>query len=183
MKISWVLSDQVDLDPTIDITKLKNIGSFWGSWRTWRAYQTDNVICNDLPKADELIKRAFHAVCNFYIPHSNWVNLNSPTGVKIYKGDFVHDVDHRDEIVAMHLAASVSDIVILLGFDLGEQETHLDKLQEHRAHNYRSLIRQAILDNPQIQWIVADHLVDFRKDISELPNLDRDTLDNILPND
>ena len=44
MNINWVLADQVVLDPTVDIDAMKAIGSFWGSWRTWRAYGTDNVI-------------------------------------------------------------------------------------------------------------------------------------------
>jgi hypothetical protein len=122
MKISWVLSDRVELDPTVDIDKLKNIGAFWGSWRTWRAYQTDNVLCNDFNKADELLKRAFHAVCNLYIPNTHYATLNRPTGVKLYEGKFLHDVDHQEEIVALHLAASVTDIVLLLGFDFSEQE-------------------------------------------------------------
>jgi hypothetical protein len=180
MKISWVLSDRVELDPTVDIDKLKNIGAFWGSWRTWRAYQTDNVLCNDLAKADELLKRAFHSICNLYIPNTNYATLNRPAGVKLYEGEFVHDVEHREEIVALHLAASTSDIVLLLGFDFSEQPKHADRLLEHRAHNYRGLIRQTIVDNSHVQWVVIDHPADFRKDLRELNNLTKDSLSNVL---
>jgi hypothetical protein len=98
-----VLADNVVLDPTQELEPLKHIGSFWGSWRTWRAYQTDNVICHDQNKADELLKRAFQAACNFYIPNSAHVALNQPLGVQVYQGDFVHEVEHQEEIIAMHL--------------------------------------------------------------------------------
>jgi hypothetical protein len=180
MKVSWIISDRLVLDPTVNIDELKNIGSIWGSWRTWRSSQTDNVICHDLGKADELIKRAFHAVCNFYIPKSIYEDLGRPPGIKIYEGEFVHDVEYKEEIIAMHLASMDSDLVLLLGFDFGEFEPNLDKLLEHRAHNYRSLTKQVINDNPEIQWIAIDHPSAFRKDLLNVDNLTQDTLDNAL---
>jgi len=180
MNISWVFSDATDLDHTVNLTKLKNIGSFWGSWRTWRAYQTDNVVCHTMTKADELIKREFHKACNFYIPNSIYTTLDRPSGVHLYEGDFIHDVDHQEEIVAMHLAASTSDIVLLIGFDFSEQEKNLDKLLEHRAHNYRSLTKQAIKDNPQVQWLIINHPSKIRIDLTELDNLSLDSLENIV---
>jgi hypothetical protein len=180
MKISWVLSDAVTLDPTVDLVRMKEIGSLWGSWRTWRACQTDNVICNDIKKSEELVKRAFHSVCNFYIPNSAYTVLDSPPGVKIYEGEFKHDVDGQEEIVAMHLAAMDSDIVLLLGFDFSPKEPKSDKLEEHRAKNYQGLTKQAIVDNPHVQWVVVDHSADFRKDLKIIDNLTKDTLDNAI---
>ena len=80
----------------------------------------------------------------------------------------------------MHLAASVSDIVLLLGFDFSESSKQDDRLLEHRLNNYRGLIKQAIVDNNQVQWVVLDHPLDFRNDLLELPNLTKDFLVNIL---
>lgn len=180
MNINWVISDRAELDPTIPISQLKNIGSIWGSWKTWRSCQTDNVICHDMSKANELIKRAFHAVCNFYTSNENYKLLDSPSGVRIYEGNFQHDVDFQDEIIAMHLAASVSDIVLLMGFDFTENTTNPDKLLEHRAHNYRSLTKQVIKSNPNVQWVVVDHPSPFRKDLLELENLTKDSLNSVL---
>jgi hypothetical protein len=57
-RISWVLSDDIDLDPTQDIDALKLVGPLWGSWRTWRACQTDNVICHDQIKVAEFINNS-----------------------------------------------------------------------------------------------------------------------------
>jgi hypothetical protein len=180
MKISWILSNSLVLDPTVDIDQLKNIGAFWGSWRTWRSCQTDNVICHDMAKANELIKRAFHAVCNFYIPNSIYASLDRPTGVKLYEGDFIHDVDRHEEIVAMHLVASASEIVLMMGFDFSEPVKNLDKLVEHRETNYRNLTKQAMIDNPNTQWVMVDHPAEFRKDLQKVANLSRDSLENVI---
>ena len=57
MNVSWVLADTLTLDPLVNIDAMKEIGPMWGSWKTWRSCQTDNVICYDLGKAQELIKR------------------------------------------------------------------------------------------------------------------------------
>ena len=170
MNISWVLADGIDLDPTQELEPLKQAGPFWGSWRTWRAYQTDNVICHDQARVDELLKRAFQAACNFYIPNSVYVALNRPLGVQVYEGNFVHDLDHREEIIAMHLAASRSDIVLLLGFDWSQLS------QQH----YVGLVSQAIRDNAEIQWVLVDHPGTIHPAMSNLSNLTQDTMLNVL---
>ena len=178
--ISWVLSDSVQLDPTQDIAVLKDIGSFWGSWRTWRACQTDNVICHDQIKAAELIRREFQNSCNFYIPDTVYTNLNRPTGVKIYAGEFVHDVVRQEELVAMHLAATTSDIVLMLGWNLETFQPDPDLLTANRERHYRNMIRQAFVTYENTQWVVVDHANDLDKNIAALPNVVTDTLDSIL---
>jgi hypothetical protein len=181
MNINWVLADNVVVDPTVDITRMKEAGAFWGSWRTWRGYTTDNVVCHDMKKANELIKRAFHATCNFYIPNSSYIALDRPKGVKLYEGDFLgHDVDHQDELVAINLAGTVSDVVLLLGFNWTKQEPNPDQKVEIRARNYRGLVLQAIKSNPDVQWVVVDHNGELRSELTELGNVTADTLENVL---
>jgi hypothetical protein len=180
MNISWVLSNSAQIDPGIDIAQMKELGSFWGGWQTWRSCQTDNVICHDMVKSRELIDRSFHQTCNFYVPNKYYISLGRPDKVKVYDGDFVHDLYNHEDIVAMHLAASTSDIVLLLGFDFGEFVKSEDRIAEHCAHNYRSLTRQVIQDCPNVQWVCIDHPKEFRPDLISLPNLGRDTLTNIL---
>lgn len=179
MNVSWVLADNLVLDPTINILQLKEIGSMWGSWKTWRGCQTDNVICHNLEKSQELLKRAFHQNCNFYIPNSNWVTLDRPDGVKLYEGSFI-DEYQPEEIIAMHLAASVSDIVLLLGFDLSEKDKIPNKLLEHRAHVYRTLIKHVIENNREVQWVLVDHTSDIMKMLSKEPNLVKDNMETAL---
>jgi hypothetical protein len=180
LNISWVLADSAVLDPTQPLEPLKHIGAFWGSWRTWRAYQTDNVICHDLTRADELLKRDFQQRCNFYIPNSIYSVLNRPTQIKIYQGDFVHDVVRKEEIVAMHLAASTSDIILLVGFDLAAKEKNPDRLQEHQAQHYLGLVTQVIRDNDQVQWVLIDHDRDLDENLIGLANLTKDTMHSVL---
>lgn len=181
MNIQWVLADDLVLDPTADMTKMKNAGAFWGSWRTWRAYNTDNVICHDMQKASELVKRAFQATCNFYIPNAVYNKIDRPQGVKLYEGDFMgHDVDHQDELVAMNLAGSVCEVVLLLGFDWSEKAENPDKVQAIRDRNYRGLVEQAIKSRPDVQWILVDHISEIRPELKQYTNLDKDTLDNVL---
>ena len=179
MNVSWVLADTFVLDPTLDIKEIKEIGPLWGSWKTWRGCQTDNVICHNLEKSRELLQRKFQQNCNFYIPNSNWVTLDRPDGVKLYEGSFT-DEFQPEEIVAMHLAASQSDIILLLGFDLSEKHKNPNKLLEHQAHVYRTLIKHAIEQNPEIQWVLVDHPNPIMKMLSKLPNLTTDTMDNCL---
>ena len=180
MNISWVLADSVVIDPTQDINDLKRLGSFWGSWKTWRAYQTDNVICHDQAKAAELLKRNFQEQCNFYLPNSIYPSLGRPPGVRLYAGEFVHDVVRQEEIVAVHLAATTSDIVLLLGWDLTELPKTTDKLEAHQALHHRNLLYQALKDYDQIQWVVVDHLGDLAKNLAKLDNVVTDTMETVL---
>ena len=179
MNVNWVLADRTILDPLTDVDTMKEIGSFWGSWRTWRSCATDNVVCHEMSKAQELIKRSFQTTCNFYIPNELFVSLDRPDGVNLYEGKFPDDVQ-PEEIVAMHLAASVSDIVLLLGFDLQEQEKNPDKLIEHRAHVYRTMVKNVIEGNPEVQWVLVDHPGDIMKMLVNLPNLSQDTMTTAL---
>ena len=179
-KISWVLADSAVLDPTQDIEELKRLGKFWGSWRTWRAYQTDNVICHDIVKASELVQRKFQNSCNLYIPDSVHANLDRPNGVQVYAGEFVHDVVRQEEIVAMHLAATTSDIVIMLGWDLTELAPNTDRLLTNQAQHHRNLVRQALSDYNQIQWVVVDHAGPIDPNLTDLDNVVTDTLATVL---
>ena len=180
MNIGWVLADAVVLDPTQDLSQLKNIGSFWGSWRTWRACATDNVICHDMKQADTLLTRQFQKQCNFYIPNTIYSSLNRPDGVKLYEGKFVHDIDRQEEIVAMHLAAGYNNIVLLLGFDLRDQIKNPDKLVENRIQHYRNLIKQVIVSNPATQWVLVDHPGDIGKSFVSLDNLTSDSMTSVI---
>ena len=180
MNISWVIADAAELDPTQNIDALKKLGPIWGSWRTWRAYQTDNVICHNPVKADELIKRKFQERCNFYITNSVNVLLGRPPGVRLYAGDFVHDVIRQEEIVALHLAATTSDIVLLLGWDLTKLKTNLDKLESNQAQHHRNLFHQAVKDYGQTQWVVVDHPAPLAPSLLVLENLVTDKMDAVL---
>jgi hypothetical protein len=180
MKISWVLADAATIHPTIDIERLKSIGPFWGGWRTWRSYATDNVICHAESEAQDLVNRSFHTRCNLYVPNSAYQSIGRPPGVKLYQGDFHEIVDHPDDIVSMHLSTSNSDIVLLVGFDLQPKDLGADKLAIHKWHNYKQYVLHLVKDNPTIQWVILDHPDQIEKMFKDLPNLLFDKLDNVL---
>jgi hypothetical protein len=98
----------------------------------------------------------------------------------LYEGDFVHDVVRQEEIVALHLAAATSDIVLLLGFDLTKFLPNLDRLLANQAQHHRNLIRQAIMDYAHVQWVVVDHPDSLDPNLANLPNVVTDNLQAVL---
>lgn len=180
MRINWVYSDRLTLDPTLEPDTLKTIGPSWGSWRTWRGCATDNVVCHDVGKAKELLQRAFQSVCNLHVPKKQYQDLNRPLGVKLYEGEFQQELDHVEDIVSIHLASTQSDIVLLLGFDFSTQFLPEDAFEKHKIRNYYGLIRSAIRNNPDIQYVLVDHPKDLDKAFKELPNLTCDVMANVL---
>lgn len=180
MRVNWVFADGYQLDPGLDTDIIKSIGPTWGSWRTWRSCSTDNVFCHDKTKTQELIGRAFQAVCNFYVPKKYYQDLGRPMGLKLYDGDFNHETDHAEEIVILHMVAAVSDLVLMAGFDLGKIPEPEDRFQKHKLQNYHGMVRSVISNNPNVQWVLVDHKAELDKAYQNLPNLTCDEMVNVL---
>ena len=180
MNISWVIANGYQVDATIDINVMKNIGPIWGSWRTWRACGTDNVICQDYTTACDLVKRNFQKDCNFYIHESHYSNLGRPADVKLYAGEYGDDVTDIEDIISMHLASSTSNVILMLGFNLPKIQHIADRYELHKIKNYYGLIQSLITTNSDTQWVLVDHPTDLSKNFQDLPNLTCDTLGNVL---
>lgn len=178
MRVNWVMASGYQIDPTVNIEQLKNVGSVWGSWTTWRNCGTDNVICSDFSKARDLITRAFQSVCNFYIPSAHYQELGRPLGCKLYDGQFHQEVDNLDDIVAMHLAAGQSDIVLLLGFNFSVPTQVTDPFLVHKIKNYHGLMR-SIISGSSAQWVAVDTDV-MDKSYQNIDNLVADRLETVL---
>lgn len=177
MRISWVISDSF-ADPTVDPETLKSIGGIWGSWRTWRAWKTDNVVCYDSAKAKDLIKRAFQAVCNLYVPKKAYIDLGRPSGVGLFEGEFPAEFDNVEEIISMHLIAEQNDLVLLLGYDLTDPTTE-DAYEKHKRKNYLAAFKAAVKMYPDTQWVLLDHN-ELSEELQELDNITCDTYENVL---
>lgn len=180
MRVNWAVATGYSLDPAVSIDLIKSIGPLWGSWQTWRGCSTDNVICHSAAKARELLDRAFQAVCNFYVPRSEYEFLGRPVGAKLYEGSYQQELEDIEDIIALHLCAGSSDIVLLLGYDLGPMSEDLGKLDRHRMVNRHGLIRSAIANASQTQWVVVDHPRDLDKAYQTLPNLTCDSMASVL---
>jgi hypothetical protein len=180
MRVSWIIADDAVLAPGVDSDQLKAVGSLWGGWRNQRAYQIDNVVCNDLRRTMTLVQHGIHQRCNLYVSRPNHLTLGSPEGMQVYEGEFMHELDRQDEIVTLHLAAGQSDIILLLGFDWQPYVANTDALLELRAHNYRQLVRHVVQDNPDTQWVLVDHPPKLMPELANLDNLTVDNLNNVF---
>ena len=180
MNINWVIAAGYQVDPTVDLDKIKAIGPIWGSWTTWRACGTDNVICQSQSKAVELLNRGFQNTCNFYTSMQYHQTLNRPTNVKFYGGEFNQEVDNIEDIIGLHLASVSSEIVIMLGFDLSTMAELTDRFELHKLRNRYGLTRSLITSNPNTQYVLIDHSKDLDKNFQDLANLTCDTLENVL---
>lgn len=178
MRIACVLAD--DFAAThIEPSQIKDISPVWGSWRTWRAWNTDNVLCHDFDKAAELVQRAFHAVCNLYIPNRHYAALNRPARVNLYDGDFPGEFDHPEEIVAMHLVAEHNDLVLLMGYDL-TKITETDRYQKHKKINYFNAFRATLNTYPETQFVLIDHPGELDESLTKITNLTCDRFESVL---
>ena len=180
MRINWVVADSTVLPPDVDVTVLKDIAAIWGSWRTWRGCGTDNVVCNDASKARELLKRKMNEMCNMHVPSSIYAELDRPKNVRLYEGSFTFEIDNKDELISIHLVSGQSDVVLLVGFDWAERPKSADRLTAHRASNYQRFIKDAISNNPAVQWVLVDHAGEVCPELSDFENLTKDTLENVI---
>ncbi len=177
MRVCWIVSENY-IDPKTTTDQLHSIGPLWGSWRTWRSWNTDNVICDDVQKVKELVQRDFQKNCNLYIPNKTFGDAGRSPEVKLYEGNFPGELDRPEEIIAMHLAASGYDLVLLLGFELSDSDI-LDKFQLHKRTNYINAFRATLNTYPDVQWVLIDHPNPITKKIT-LPNLTADSLDSVM---
>lgn len=180
MRVNWAVATGYSIDPAVNLDHIKSAGPIWGSWQTWRSCATDNVICHSGAKARELLDRAFQAVCNFYVPRTEYEFLQRPIGVKLYEGEYHQEVDDIEDIVALHLCAAASDIVLMLGYDLGTMPDLQDKLAKHRMVNRHGLIHSIIKGSGQTQWVMIDNQIDLDQAYQNLPNLTCDTMASVL---
>lgn len=179
MKVCWVLGE--DFQSHADKAKsIKAVAPIWGSHKTWREFETDNVICNELPIAIGLLNRAFQAVCNFYVPKERYVDLGRPNGVKMYDGGFNVEMFNKDEIIALHLVAPNNDIVLLLGFNLAPRDWGDYKIAKHQWTNYLLAVKTVIAQHPDTQWVAIDQISDIHPDIKNLPNFTCDKIENVV---
>lgn len=179
MQIAWALSENIGSDK-INPEHLKAVAPIWGPYATWNEYRTDNVICHDNKKAKDLIKRAFHAIFNLYLPKTSYIELGRPVGVKLYEGDFKDPlVDHKEDIVTLNLVASNYEIVLMYGWDLSPVSDDEDKIIQHRSKAYRHNIATIINDNPKVQFVLVDYEDKLAPNFKELENLSIDSMDAV----
>jgi hypothetical protein len=180
MNVCWVLSENIPSE-FVDHTTLSTVAPVWGPLSTWREYQCDNTICYDFDDAHKMLKRAFHAVTNFYIPKNYYVDLGRPVGVKLFEGEFKDSaISHKEDIIILNLVSSVHDIVLLIGFDLSPVDETLDAAEQRMLKAYRHNVKTIIEDNPNTQFVLVNYEFDLAENLKELENLTQDTVDEVI---
>lgn len=176
MKISVIIANRAILDPVINPENLQNLGTTWASWHQWHQCHPKNILCHSIEQAKRLVSKNFHSACNFWTHDRSFVD-ERPINVSAYGGDFVHEIPDPEEIIALWLTSSSSDIIVLVGFDWESLHT-TDSVQLHQRAVRDDLIKQVIGKNEKIQWVIADASVpDLLKDFK---NVTSDTLENML---
>lgn len=180
MKVTWVVASAAAIKSEwYSSDSMKKIGPVWGSWKTWRNFNTDNVVCHDLAKSKDLLGRAFQAVCNFYVYRPNFQNLGRPIGINLYDGDYTLECTDIEDIISLHLASVNTDMVLLLGFDFSKPQPMADPLDNHLVQN-RHGMQYSIIKNSKSQWVAIDHDHRLDQNYELLPNFTRDTMSNVL---
>ena len=180
MRINLVYASAYQKPEKLTIDSIKDVAPTWGSWKTWRAYETDNVICHDLGHARELLQRSIQTTCNLYLPEKFYAKLSRPDRINFYSGDFVDDAQDIEDVVAMHLVRDSSDLVLLMGFDLANQAPVADPLLGRRIKHRLGLIRSCVANSESVQWVLIDHNKDLDRAFQGLPNLTCDSFQNML---
>lgn len=177
MKINWIIASRASLNGR-DVDQLHAIAPIWGGYRTWREFGTDNVICHDSANARSCLARNLQDRCNFYIPKSLYTDLERPDRVKLYDGAFDHELDDAEDIVALHLASTDADIVLLYQFNLA-LPADLDRYAAHKRRNYLGMVRSVIANSGHTQWVLIDS-ASPDESFAKLPNFSCDSFENVL---
>lgn len=146
MRCCWVISQDLQQDPLLRYQKLGELAPTWGSWATWRAFNTDNSICTNLAEADKLLSRAFQSVTNLYLPKDFFAELGNPRGVKLFDGVAPPGASNIDDIAVVSIVSQLYDIVLLLGFEFGE-DARSDQIYTTMAGQDRCQF--VLVDNPK----------------------------------
>lgn len=179
MRITWVISEEIHAN-ALDMNIVKAVAPSWGSWKVWKHYRIDNTVCIDVDQADNLIKRALHAVTNLYVPQSAYVDLGSPIGVRLFDGSFTNDnITNGDDIVALNLATPNTDLVLMSGFNfqpLLNTDTEILRLaREQYYFNVRAIMHH----NRDVQFVLVDYNYEQASWLKQVDNLTIDSMNSV----
>jgi hypothetical protein len=167
MNVSWVLAEHAILPANVSASTLNSVAPVWSSWRNIRSYQVDNAVCYHTGTANQLIDCDWHQLCNLYVS-SEIQQQTKKSPIYAFGGSFDFDIPSHDDIVCLHLAASQNQVVLMLGFDLTQNQTYAD------------LIYTTVSSYPDTQWVLVDNSNEPSAQLKELTNLTCDSMNNVL---
>ena len=179
LRTNWVVSNNPPVNTLAHIKSLCPRSHIWGGWSSWHQFMTDNVICHDHPSAATLVDKKFHRQCNLFFPATFKLDFGTLPNVTYYGGEFAHEIDNREEVVALHLAGANSDIVLLHGFDWRGTSDYADDFDRYKKHCYKSLVTEALKSMPMVQWVLVNHTEMPFEELSGMDNVCCDSLDAV----
>lgn len=103
-----------------------------------------------------------------------------PTVVRVFQATPYPNIVDVDDIIAMHLAAAHSDIVLMLGFDLCLNTGPIDAKTAKTLQEYHGLLRSLIVNTPETQFVAIDLPQILSPPYQGIANLTCDTLQAVL---
>lgn len=179
MRFNWVLSREFSTCEDQDWQRIQNCAPTW-SGSGPRQITAQNTICSNAAGCLQLLKSAAYQRTNLYVPHDFWQEQGQPAVVRVFQATPYPNIPDVDDIVALHLAAAHSDIVLMLGFDLCLKIGTIDAKTAKTLQEYHGLLRSLIVNTPETQFVAIDQPQILAPSYQGIPNLTCDTLQAVL---
>lgn len=180
MRFNWVLSHNFYTCNDQDWQRIQNCAPTWSALDDQRPLSVQNCVASDASVCLTAIKSEYYRTANLYVPYDFWSAHGRPSVVQVFQTTHYPKIQHLDDIVALHLAAANSDIVLLLGFDFELRVGPVDTRTAKHLQEYHGLLRSCLVNNPLTQFVAVDHGPDFDTAYKNIANLTCDTLQAVL---
>jgi hypothetical protein len=179
VRFNWVLSQAFSACEDQDWQRIQNCAPTW-SGAGPRQITAQNSICSNAAACLQLLKSAAYQRTNLYVPHDFWLEHGQPTVVRVFQATPYPNITDVDDIIALHLAAAHSDIVLMLGFDLCLNTGPIDGKTAKIMQDYHGLLRSLIVNTPETQFVAIDQPQILSASYQGIANLTCDTLQAVL---
>jgi hypothetical protein len=179
MRINWALSHVFVTCDDLDWQRIQNCAPTW-SGAGKKAITAQNTICSDPATCLQLLKSAAYTRTNIYVPHDFWQAQGQPAVARVFQGTPYPNIANVDDIIALHLAAAHSDIVLMLGFDFCLKPGAIDAKTAKVMQDYHGLLRSLIVNSPETQFVAIDQPEILSPSYQDIANLTCDTLQAVL---
>lgn len=179
MRFNWVLARGFATCDKHDWQRIQNSAPTWASTSP-RKITAQNSICSNAAECLQLLKSAAYQRTNLYVPHDFWQEHGQPTVVRVFQATPYPNITDVDDIIALHLAAANSDIVLMLGFDLVLNTGPMDAKTAKILQDYHGLLRSLIVNTPETQFVAINQAQMLSPAYQGITNLTCDTLQAVL---
>lgn len=180
MRFNWVLASQYTHCDDIDWQRIQNCAPTWAALDSKRKLSAQNSVCSSGTACLAALESAAFNSTNLYVPHDFWQQQGRPGNVRAFQGTPYPNIAGVDDIIALHLAAAHSDIVLMLGFDFCLNTGPVDRRTAKSLQEYHGLLRSLIVNTPETQFVAIDQGQQLASPYQNIANLTCDTLQAVL---